>query len=80
MIRLFNRGDLVRYHGASRAVLHSANEVYPFAVVIRAEPLVLASWDGRMRWESTLRPQFLIRVGRAPMLVTLRLWLQRRSA
>lgn len=77
--RFFRRGDIVRYHASSGHHLACGSGLYPFAIVIKTAPLVLASWEGDMRWESTVAPEHLVLVNRAPWWVTLRLWLRRRK-
>ena len=61
----FNVGDIVTYTPASRRTLHCGSGIYPSAVVVRIEPLVLVSHEGDMRWEATVEPDKLMCVGRA---------------
>lgn len=75
----FQRGDVVRYHGGTGHVLRHGSGFYPFAIVVKTSPLVLVSWDGEMRWQSTVRVEHLVYVNRAPWHLTLRLWLRRRN-
>ena len=63
-IRRMKVGDLVA-SADPRYVLHCGSGVYPRAVVIKEQPLVLASEEGDMRWESTVQPGKLAVVGRA---------------
>ena len=67
----FNVGDLVvREDGA---YLRSGSEAYGLGIVIQSDPLVLASQDGDMRWESTIRNVAFRKVGFVS-------WWKRRAA
>ncbi len=56
-------GDLVKYKGNN--VLHSGAEVYPYAVVVSTNPMVLVSKECDMRWQSTVKVNELEVIGKA---------------
>lgn len=61
----FQPGDIVRYRDGTGYHLRSGASAYEAAVVVNSEPLVLVSEHADMRWEHTVAPQHLERVGRA---------------
>ena len=65
MTHNFKVGDLVNYKNGAPEYLRSGASVYSCAVVISEKPFVCASVDGDMRWESTLQPLQMEKIGTA---------------
>lgn len=62
----FNIGDIVAYPNEDYAPqLRSGASWYPDAVVIQAQPVILVSREGDMRWSATVQEDKLQVVGKA---------------
>ena len=61
----FKRGDLVEPTIESGFHLRSGGSYYRCAVVVRANPFVLVSTQGDMRWGYTIKPEDFQKIGEA---------------
>jgi len=65
MMHKFKVGDLVNYKSNCGNYLRSGASIYSDAVVISENPFICASQTGDMRWEATLEPDSMEKVGTA---------------
>lgn len=64
----FKYGDIIS-PTSNTEQLRSGCSLYPHAIVISTEPLVLVSEDGDMRWSSTIENMDFKKIGEATVKV-----------
>lgn len=60
----FSVGDIVSYTKHSKLFLVSGAEVYTYGIVVSEFPLIVVSQNADMRWERTLKPEKLFKLGK----------------